>query len=43
MTARSTLRPATDSAVVVRAPGRLHLGFLDRRPRSGGASAAWGW
>lgn len=29
MTARSTLRPATDSAVVVRAPGRLHLGFLD--------------
>ncbi|WP_428422932.1 beta-ribofuranosylaminobenzene 5'-phosphate synthase family protein [Methylibium sp.] len=29
MTARSNLRPATDSVVVVRAPGRLHLGFLD--------------
>lgn len=29
MTDRSNLRPATDSVVVVRAPGRLHLGFLD--------------
>lgn len=29
MTAHSTLRPATDSVVVVRAPGRLHLGFVD--------------